>query len=889
MNLRSTFLRLKNFLHPTDRDLHAELSSHLQLHIDDFLRQGLSPQEARRQALLKLGGLEQTKQLVHDQQSLPFAESLLQDLRFALRLLKRSPAFTAVAILTLALGIGANTALFSIVNAVLLRPLPYPQSERLVTLRESKPNFATGSISFPNFLDWRKDNTTFSAMAAMRGGRNPVLTGLGDAEQLNAVLLSSRFFELLGVQPILGRTFTQDEEGIGGPPQVLITTGFWKRKFASSPDVLGKTITLDGKGYAIIGVIPSSFDLLGNFRKVDLYIPIGQWGNPLLTNRNAGLGISGIGRLKPGVTMEQARADMKRISENLAAEYPDSNKNISAALVSFRQWNLGGVQTFLFVLLGAVGFVLLIACLNVANLLLARSTRRAHEFAVRAALGAGQGRIVRQLLVESVLISFLGGLAGLFLAAFGTKLVLHALPADALPRAEQIGMDPAVFLFAFLLSLLSGVFFGLVPAFKTARTDPQQSLQEGTRAGSGRRHRLQSGLVAAEISLALVLLLAAGLMIRTLAALHNVNPGFDTHNVLVFGLTLPPNLMEANPDSVRSAFRNVQSRFETAPRVDAVAYTWGALPFNGDDEWVFWIDGRPKPPTVSEENWALNYVVGPGYLRLMGIPLKSGRFFTDRDNERAPRVAVVDEVFAEKYFPGQNPIGQRLHINDAEETAEIVGIVNHVNQWGLDSDSTQELRSQLYIPFMQLDNSNMALSGHGVGVLVRSAHPAAVFDSLRKINRDISNEQVLFSAQTMDEIISLSVADRRFSMILLGLFASLALILSAVGIYGVVSYIVGQSTREIGIRVALGAQYTDILRMILGQGAKMTAIGIVVGIGVSFAVTRLLTSLLFGVSHNDPVTLIGVAALLAAVSLVACFFPARRASQLDPASILRSE
>jgi predicted permease len=888
MNLRSTLLRLKTLFCPSGRDLHAELSSHLQLHIDDNLRTGMCPAEARRLALLKLGGLEQTKQLVHDQQSLPFAESLLQDLRFAFRLLRKSPAFTSVAILTLALGIGANTALFSIVDAVLLRPLPYPHAEQLITLRESKPNFATGSVSFPNFLDWQKQNTTFTSMAAMRGGYAVTLTGLGDAEQLNTILLSSGFFEQLSVNPVLGRTFTQDEECVGAAPVVLLASHFWKRKFASAPDVLGKPLALNGKAYTIIGVIPASFDLLGNFNTVDVYIPIGQWGNPLLMNRNAGLGISAIGRLKPGVTIDQARADMKRISENLAAEYPDTNKNISAAVIPFRKWNLGNVQSPLFILFGAVAFVLLIACLNVANLLLARSTARAQEFAVRAALGAGQSRIVRQLLVESVLIAAIGGLLGLLLATFGTQAVLRALPST-LPRSGEIGIDARVFLFSLTLSLFAGVLFGLAPALKTAHRDPQKALQEGGRSGGGQRYRLQSVLVAAEVSLALVLLIGAGLMIRTFAALHNVNPGFDSGKVLTFGLSLPPNMMSADPAAVRASLRSVQRQFESAPGVQSVSYSWGALPLSGDDEWLFWIDGHPKPATDSEESWTIDYVVGPAYLKTMGIGLQSGRFFTDQDDEHAPRAAVIDEVFAKKYFPGLNPVGQRLHINDADEPTEIVGVVNHVNQWGLDSDDTQELRAELYIPFMQLEDKNMSLAGNGVVVLARSDNPAGAFDSIRRINAQMSNQQVVFGAQTMDEIIAISLSQRRFSFILLGLFAALALLLSAVGIYGVVSYIVTERTREIGIRVALGAQHADVLRLVLLRGAKMTAVGIAIGLVTSFALTRLLSSLLYGVSPYDALTLVAVALLLGFISLAATYLPARRASLLDPAFILRSE
>jgi predicted permease len=876
MKLPSKFRRTLNLFEKFhhERELDNELRSHLQLHIDDNLRGAMTLEEARRQALLKLGGLEQTKEAVRDQHALPGAEALLQDLRFAFRLLKKSPAFSAVAILTLALGMGANSALFSIVNAVILRPLPYAHPEQLVTLRESKPNFATGSISFPNFLDWQKENRTFASMAAMREGYG--------------VTLTAGFFEQLGVHPTLGRTFTKDEERVGARPTVLLTASLWKRKFAASEDVLGKTLTLNGKAYTIIGVTPPSFDFLGNFSAVDVYLPIGQWDNPLLMNRLAGLGIGAMGRLKPDVTIEQARADMQRISQNLSAEYPDSNKNISAALIPFRERNLGSVQTSLFVLFGAVAFVLLIACVNVANLLLARSTARAQEFAVRAALGAGQARIVRQLLVESILIAAIGGAIGLLLAAAGTQAVLRTLPA-ALPRSGEIGIDVRVFLFALVLSLLAGVLFGLAPALRAARHDPQQTLREGGRSGGGQRHRLQFTLVAVEISFALVLLVGAGLMIRTLGALHNVNPGFDSGKVLTFGLSLPPSMMNADPAAVRASFRNVQRQFESAPGVQSVTYSWGSVPLSGDDEWLFWIDGHPKPATDAEQSWAIDYVVGPGWLKTMGIGLKSGRFFTDQDNEHAPHVAVVDEVFAKKFFPGFDPVGQRLHVNDADETTEIIGVVNHVNQWGLDTDDTQELRSEMYVPFMQLDEKNMSQAGMGVAVLVRSEKPANVFDSIRRINTQISNQQVVFAAQTMDEIIAISLAQRRFSLIFLSLFAALALVLSSVGIYGVVSYIVTQRTREIGIRVALGAQRADVLRLVLQRGAKMTAIGILAGIAVSFALTRLLSTLLYGISPHDTVTIVAVAAILATVSLAATYLPARRASQLDPATMLHSD
>lgn len=811
--------------------------------------------------------------------------NLMQDLRYALRLLAKNPGFAAVAVLTLALGIGANTALFSVVNGVLLNPLPYPHPEQLVTLRESKPNFATGSISYPNFLDWQKDNRTFASMALIRGNRSFILTGLGEAEQVDGVFVSTGFFEQLSVNPVLGRAFAPGEDRIGAAPTVMISGGFWKRKFGSAQDVLGKSLTLDGKDYTIIGVIPATFDLLGSLRSQDVYAPIGQWNNPLLMNRAAGLGIGGIGRLKPGITIEQARADMERVTQNLAAAYPEANKGIGAALIPFRTWMLGSVEPFLFVLFGAVGFVLLIACVNVANLLLARSTGRAHEFAIRAALGAGQGRIVRQLLTESTLLAAIGGGLGVLLAAVGTRAALGVLPTT-LPRAAEVVVDGRVLLFAGAISLLAGICFGLVPALKTRKPDVHETLKEGGRGGSGTRHRLQGALVAAEMALALVLLIGAGLMFRTLAALWSVNPGFEASKVLTFGLSLPPSMTEASPEAVRAALREVHDKFQAAPGVQAVAFSWGAAPLQGDDEWLFWIDGQPKPASENDMNWAIDYVVDYDYLKIMGIPLKSGRFFTARDDEHAARVAVVDEVLADKFFPGQNAIGKRLHLNSTGEIVEIVGVVGHVKQWGLDTDDTQALRAQMYTPFMQLPGNAM---GTGAGVVVRSDQPAMVFESIRQANNQMSSQQVVYGAQTMSEVIASSLAERRFSMILFGVFAGLALLLASIGIYGVVSYLAGRRTHEIGVRMALGAQGRDVLRLVLGGGAKMAAVGIGAGLLASIGLTRLMANLLFGVSATDPLTFLGVAALLLFVALAACYVPARRAARGDPIVALRYE
>ena len=867
-----------------EKELDEEVRSHLEMAAQERMERGDTAKEAEHAARREFGNIGLVQEVTHDAWGWGFLDRLAQDVRFGMRMLAKSPGFTTVAILTLALGIGANTALFSIVNGVLLNPLPYPEPEQLVELRESKPNFATGSISYPNFLDWQKDNRTFASMAILRGNRSFILTGLGEAEQVDAVFVSTGFFEQLGVNPVLGRAFAPGEDHIGAAPAVMITGGFWKRKFGSAQDVLGKSLTLDGKDYTIIGVIPATFDLLGSLHTREVYVPIGQWNNPLLMNRAAGLGIGGIGRLKPGITVQQARADMERVTQNLAAAYPEADKGIGAAVIPLRKWLLGSVEPFLLVLFGAVGFVLLIACVNVANLLLARSTGRAQEFAIRAALGAGQGRIVRQLLTESTLLAAIGGGLGVLLAAAGTRAALGVLPTT-LPRATDVVVDGRVLLFAGAISLLAGICFGLVPALKTRKPDVHETLKEGGREGSGTRHRAQGALVAAEMALALVLLIGAGLMIRTLAALWNVNPGFEASKVMTFGFSLPPSMTNASPEAIRAALREVHDKFQSAPGVQGVAFSWGAAPLQGDDEWQFWIDGQPKPASENDMNWAIDYVVDYDYLKIMGIPLKSGRFFTAQDDEHAARVAVVDEVLANQFFAGQNAIGKRLHLNNGE-IVEIIGVVGHVKQWGLDTDDKETLRAQLYTPFMQLPAEGI---GGGAGVVVRSDQPAKVFESIRQANNQMSSDQVVSGAQTMSEVIASSLAERQFSMILFGIFAALALLLASIGIYGVVSYLAGQRTHEIGVRMAMGARRRDVLRLVLGQGLKMAFLGVAVGIAAALALTRLMANLLFGVSATDPITFAGVGIILTFVALLACFVPARRATRVDPIVALRYE
>ena len=815
-------------------------------------------------------------------------ETLIQDVRYGLRVLRKNPGFTAIAIVTLALGIGANTALFSVVNGVLLNPLPFPDSDQLVGIHENKPNFEGGSISYLNFVDWQKENRTFSSMAVARATAFS-LTGTGEPEQVSAEFVTSDFFPLLGVKPLMGRTFTPDEDQVGANPVAIVSEGFWTRKLGSSTQVLGKSLTLDGRNFTIIGVISVTHLLLPSFRDSDVYVSINQWSNPLLRNRGAGLGIHGIGRLRRGVSIQQARADMQRVTQNLAIAYPDANKDISARVNPLKQEMVGSVQSLLLVLLGAVGFVLLIVCVNLANLLLTRAIGRNREFAIRNALGASQPRIVRQLLTESILLAIAGAGLGLILAAWGTRAALSVLPS-ALPRAETVGLDAWVLFFTTGISLLAGILFGLAPAVKTSRLKAGFALQDGGRGGSGRRHRAQGVFVIVEMALALVLLVAAGLMIRSLVGLWHVDPGFNAHNVLNFGISLSPSLLKASPDTIRSSFRELDNKLASVPGVQAVSQTWESLPMGGDDEQLFWLEGQPKPNSQNDMNWAIDYIVGPDYLRVMQIPLRHGRFISRQDDERSPRIVVVDDVFAATYFPNQNPIGRRIHLNGRDDLVEIVGVVGHVRQWGLQADDNQSLRAQFYIPWMQMPDEYIARAPSGAGVVVREAgSELGLFDSIRRASKQMSNEQVVYAAQTMDQLIADSLAAQRFSMMLLACFAGLALVLATVGIYSVISYMVGQRTKEIGVRMALGAGRTDVLALVLGHGARLAATGVGIGVVASLLGTRLMKTLLFGVSATDPVTFVGVSLLLTSVALVACFIPAYRAAKVDPMIALRYE
>jgi predicted permease len=812
--------------------------------------------------------------------------NLIQDIRYGLRGLWRHPGFTIVAVCSLALGIGANTAIFSVVNGVLLNPLPFPQPEQLMTLHQSKPNFETGAIPYPNFRDLQKQNQTFSSMAISRG-TGFSLIGAGESERVTGRFTSADFFTVLGIKPLMGRFFQPGEDEAGAGPVALISEDLWRRKFGAAPNILEKGITLDAKNYAVVGVIPASFSMLGN---VDVYVPIGQWGNPGLKNRGVALGLHGIGRLKPGVTIEQARSDLNRVMQDLANTYPQTNKGNGAAIVPLKERVVGNIQPILFMLLGAVGFVLLIGCVNVSNLMLARSTGRAREFAIRSALGAGRGRLLRQSLTESTLLGLAGGAFGLLVAGWGTKLALGLLPT-ALPRAAEVKLDGRVLLFTFAISLLTGILAGLAPALKISRGRVSEALKEGGRGASSGRARAQGIFVAVEMALALVLLIGAGLMIRTLGALWKVDPGFRPDNVLTFELNLPPSAGTASPGEVRGALRELSEKISTTPGVSSASFSDGAAPLQGEDDLSFWIDGQPKPASHSDMKMALVYRVEPNYLTAMGIALKQGRFFSPQDGERSSPVAVIDEAFAHTYFGGQDPIGKRLHMIDIDTPSEIVGVVGHVKQWSVDADESNELQAQLYLPFRAAPDNSLP---PGAGVVVRSTGSSSeagpdLFNSIRRVVESQNKQNVISNPQTMNEVIAESLAQQRFSMMLLGAFAIVALLLASLGIYGVISYLVGQRTHELGIRLALGAQRRDVLRLILNHGMKMALAGVALGLVVALGLTRLLAKMLYGVSATDPVTFAAIPLLLMTVALMACLVPAWRATQVDPLIALRDE
>lgn len=807
-----------------------------------------------------------------------------QDIRYALRVLSNSRGFAAIAVLTLALGIGANTALFSIVNGVLLNPLPFPNPDELYAVYTKTASFEQGSISYQNFLDWQKQNHSFSALGAFRSD-DFNMTGTGEPERLHGHMISAGFFPALGLTPVVGRNFRPEEDRAGAGPVVILGDGLWKRKFAFSAEVVGRSITLNGKSYTIVGVAQAH---LPGISPTDVYVPIGQWTDPTFLDRRVSMGMNSTGRLKPGVSLAQARADMDSVAQNLAAAYPEADKGTGITLVPLKTDVVGDARGILLVLLGAVGFVLLIACANVANLLLARSMGRTREFAIRSALGASPARVIRQLLTESVMLGIAGGAIGLLLAKLAMQTLLTAL-SDVLPRTDEIALDAHVLLFTAGLSILTGMVFGLAPAIKMLRPHLSDTLKEGGRGSSGARHRTQSVFVVVEMAMALVLLVGAGLMIRSLAALWGINPGFDPRNALSFATSLTSD-PSVSAGQLRSKYRESLRQFESVPGVESVAMIGGSLPMTGDSEVPFWLEGQPKPANENEMPFALFYLVTPPYQQAMRIPIQRGRFFSDRDDEHSPAVAVIDASFARKYFPNVDPVGKRLNIGLLDIQPEIVGVVGHVEHWGLGAKGHESLQSQIYLSVWQVPDRFWPLLSNGSGYVARTtSSPLGVVSAVRAAAAKADPSSVVYGARPLQEIVANSIATQRLAMILLSVFSALALVLSSIGIYGVISYLTGQRTHEIGIRVALGASSTDVLRMVLGEGMKLTLIGVVIGIAAALGLTRLIAKLIYGVGASDPITFGGVAVLLTGVALLACYIPARRAMHVDPMIALRYE
>lgn len=712
------------------------------------------------------------------------------------------------------------------------------------------------------------------------------LTGADRSLRVNGLMISAGFLSTLDVHPALGRDFGSSDDRLGAGPVVLLSDGFWHSRYGGDPGVIGKPVQLDGTNYTVIGVLPAKFRFYGVDR--DVFVPIGQWNDPSFLDRRVDVSSHAIGRLSPGITLAQARAEMDAIARQLAVEYPDADKGVGISVIPLKEDIVGNVQPVLLALLGAVGFLLLIACTNVASLQLARALRRSGEFALRAAIGAGRGRIIAQLLTESLIIAGLGGTAGFLLALLGTKVIVRALPA-ALPRSGDIAIDWKVLLFTLSISLLCGIGFGLAPALKSSRANLQQVLRQSARGAGGARLHLQGLFVAVETAMALVLMVGAGLMLRSLAALWRVNPGYNPDHAVTFSMSLPSSAATTEAET-RAKLRRFDAQMRSIPGVEAVSVTLGSRPMIHDSELPFWIKGQPKPASNNDMPQSMFYLVESGFQRAMGITLEHGRFISEQDDEHAPIVMDIDDVFARMYFPNQNPIGQRIHIAGFDVEAEIVGVVGHIRQWGPGADPKTAIEAQFFYPFMQLPPKLMRLVANGVAVVLRTkGDPASIMGSVRAAAAEFDSGAVIYADETMNEVISNSLAARRLSMILLGIFSGIALALSCIGIYGVISYLVEERTHEIGVRMALGAARRDVLRLILTQGAVMATLGIGTGVFLALGLARLIRNQLYGVTPHDPLTFCIAGFALVIAVMTACYLPARRATQVDPLVALRYE
>jgi putative ABC transport system permease protein len=812
-------------------------------------------------------------------------EKLLQDIRYGFRMMLKSPSFSIIATIALALGIGANTAIFSVVNAVLLRPLPFPESERLMNIWEtnSQRGLERGSASYPNAADWREQSKSFEHVSTYRD-TDFVLTGRGEPIRLQGAVTNANIFSLLRVTPELGRGFLPHEDNPNEAGRVvLISRAIFENRFNSDPGILNQSITLDGNDYTVIGVMPRAFQFPIQNETTDVWttIALDSTGSEPATQQRGAHFLQVIGRLKSGTTQEQAQSELNAIAGRLEQQYPDTNLRRGIKVEPTLEALVGDIRPALLVLLGAVACVLLIACANVANLLLARAMGRHKEMAIRSALGASRVRVVRQLLTESLMLSLAGGAVGLLLAVWWAD-VMVALGKEDIPRAMHVSLDWRVLGFTLGVSVLTGVVFGLVPALHSSKERLVESLKEGRGSGEkARRNRIRGLLVVSELAIAVVLLVGAGLLIQSLWRLRQVNPGFNSHNVLTFTVALPD--VKYKTERQAEFFRDLASRIQSMPGVTA-ASTVVPLPLSGNRYSIsFETEGRPI--AKGELPSADFFTIGLNYFKAMGIPLKKGRDFKDLDQHKSQQVIIVNESFAKRFFPGEDPIGKRIHPGissfDGEDSQmrEIVGVVGDVRNRNLRT----EARPGFYVPITQTPFSQMT-------VLVKTTTDPR--ELIRPIANDIARvdgDLPMFSVKTLEEYLATSVSASRFNSTLLGIFAAVALVLTVVGLYGVMSYSVAQRTNEIGIRMALGAQTEDVLKLIVGQGFKLVLVGLALGLIGAFAATRLLASLLFGVSTKDPFTFIAVAAALSFVALLACYLPARRAAKVDPLEALRYE
>jgi putative ABC transport system permease protein len=888
--LRVFFHRLRGmiFKRRFERDMDEEIRSHLEMQIEENVRQGMAPEEARRAASRKFGRVIQVKEAYRDHLSLPALEATFQDLRYGLRMLRRNPGFTFVATLTLALGIGANTAIFSVVNAVLLRSLPYRDPDRLVMLgyyrARALNDFATGA----EFLEWRDQAKSFEQIAAYRFDTAD-LTGSGEPERLNAGYTSADLFATLGVAPAVGRSFMSAEDAIGGAQAVILSDEFWRRRFGADPQVIGRTITLEGQRRTVIGIMQPGFRFLD---ETEVWLPLAMDVNQQLSRRGNEVRLKVIARLKPGVTLESARAELSAILARQRQSFPDSysgnsiwgDVQVRAAVLG--ESLVGNVRPALLALFVAVLFVLLIACANAANLLLARSTARRKEMAIRAAIGAGRWRLVQQLLTESLLLSLIGGLAGLLLARWGVRLIVVFSP-DWIARIEESRVDGRVLGFTFVVALLASLLAGLLPALQASKTDVNETLkaQLGAAGKRGGR-RAMPALMIVELALSLVLLAGAGLMIKSFLRLLAVPKGYNPDGVLM--LTLTPSLAKYPPKSPQrdAYYREILARAQSLPGIQSAGLASKTPLEGGMIIAKLQIEGRPpfeqgKGPVIDVN------LISPEYLQTMGIEMRAGRHFSDQDGAEAPKVAIVNETVARLFFPNESPLGHRLLIAEIPRT--IVGVALDTRHLRLD----QETRLEAYLPYTQTPDWDR---GHVLAARVASgqnnkASLANLAGAIRKQAQAIEPNEPVNPVVPLEERLSRSraVAGRRFQTLLFGVFAGIALIIAAVGIYGVISYAVSQRTQEIGIRMALGAQSGNVLRMVVWRGMRLALIGVALGMAAALAMTQGMKNLLFEVSATDPVTFALIALLVVSVVFIASYIPARRATKVDPLIALRSE